>query len=52
MNRDTDQGNLKQLKGEMPAYWGHAATNRKVARELFLLREAMRQRCAGKETCA
>lgn len=47
MNRDTDQGNLKQLKGEMQAYGGHAATNHKVARELFLLRETMRQRCKG-----
>jgi len=47
MNRDTDQGNLKQLKGELQAYWRHVATDHKVARAFFLLRETMRQPCKG-----
>lgn len=47
MERDTDKRNLKQLTEDGKAYWGHAAADHKVAREFFLLRESMRQRCKG-----
>lgn len=47
MNRNTDQGDWKQLKDEVKAYWGHSAADHDVAREFFLLRESMRQRCKG-----
>lgn len=47
MDRDTDIRNLKQFKDEGKAYWGHSIADHKVAREFFLLRESMRQRCKG-----
>jgi len=47
MDQDTDKRNLKQLMEGGKVYWPHSTANHKVARELFLLRESMRQRCKG-----
>ena len=47
MDRDTDKRNLKPFVTGGKTYWGRSTTDHEVARELFLLRESMRQQ--GKE---